>query len=204
MSKGIVIIGASGHGKVIADIAKKNGYLEILFLDDNVKIKECGGYPVVGKSKDLIKYKKYDFVIGIGDAKIRQRLQEQLERLALKVATLIHPTAVIAENVVIQFGTVVMAGSVINSGTAIGKGCIINTCSSVDHDCVIADYTHISIGAHVAGTVNIGECTWIGAGAIVCNNLSICAECMIGAGALVLRNIIDSGTYIGVPAKLKE
>ena len=57
MSKGIVIIGASGHGKVIADIAKKNGYLEILFLDDNVKIKECGGYPVVGKSKDLIKYK---------------------------------------------------------------------------------------------------------------------------------------------------
>ena len=94
-----------------------------------------------------------------------------------------------------------MAGAVINPGTRLGKGCIINTCSSVDHDCVVSDYAHIAVGAHLCGTVAIGEGTWIGAGATVVNNVSICSDCMIGAGTVVIKNIEISGTYIGVPAK---
>lgn len=198
--KQLVIIGASGHGKVVADIARKNGYDKIVFLDDNEAVKTCGGYPVVGTSQDVHKF-DCDMIVAIGNAKIRKRLLESLNNTNVNVPVLIHPNAVIAEDVTIGIGTVVVAGAVINPGTSIGKGCIINTCSSVDHDCQIDDYVHISVGAHVAGTVTIKERTWIGAGAVVGNNIEICSDCMIGAGAVVINDIKKSGTYIGVPAK---
>jgi sugar O-acyltransferase (sialic acid O-acetyltransferase NeuD family) len=198
--KQIVIIGASGHGKVVADIAKKNGYENIVFFDDNAAIQKCGDYPVVGQSSD---YKNYDcdMVVGIGNAKVRQELQSELEQSGKKIVTLIHPNAIIADDVSIGKGTVVMAGVVINPGASIGKGCIINTCASVDHDCQLGDFVHISVGAHVAGTVRIGDRTWIGAGATVSNNVHICHSCMVGAGAVVIKNIVETGVYIGVPAK---
>ena len=98
-------------------------------------------------------------------------------------------------------GTLVAAGAVINPGAVIGDGCIINTCASVDHDCVLEDFVHRAVGAHVAGTVSIGAGTWIGAGATVSNNLQICGGCMIGAGAVVIKSITESGTYVGVPAE---
>lgn len=202
MCKKIVIIGASGHGKVVADIAKKNGYTKIVFLDDNLSRKECGAYPVVGPVADAENYSDADFVVGIGNAAVRERIQHRLELLHFTFAVLLHPAAVVADDVRIGAGTVVMAGSVINPGAVIGKGCIVNTCSSVDHDCQIADYVHVAVGAHIAGTVQIGRRTWIGAGATVINNVHICADSMIGAGAVVVKNILESGTYIGVPARL--
>ena len=196
--KKLGIIGASGHGKVIADIAKKNGYSEISFFDDNEKIHECGSYPVTGKSAEARIFDG-DIIVGIGNAAIRKKIQEMIP--AEKLVTLIHPDAVIAEDVVIGAGTVIMAGAVVNPGVQIGKGCIINTCSSVDHDCLLGDYVHISVGAHVAGCVCIKDNTWIGAGAVVSNNVNICSDCMIGAGAVVIKNIEKPGTYIGVPAR---
>ena len=198
--KQLVIIGASGHGKVVADIAKKNGYDPILFLDDNESLTECGGYPVVGKSSMYTDY-TCDIIVAVGNPKIRERLQSRMELAGKRIPVLIHPNATIAENVSIGKGTVVVAGAVVNPGAVIGKGCIINTGASVDHDCRVADYVHVSVGAHVAGTVKIGEHTWIGAGATVSNNINICGDCMIGAGAVVIRNIEESGTYVGAPAK---
>lgn len=199
--KKIAIIGASGHGKVIADIARKNGYREIVFLDDDERIHECGGYPVIGKSSEVGTIDA-DIIIGIGNASIRKRIQESVPEE--KLVTLIHPHAVVAEDVVIGKGTVVMAGAVINPGVRIGKGCIINTCSSVDHDCVVGDYVHIAVGSHLCGTVSVGSGSWIGAGATVSNNIAICSNCMIGAGAVIVKNIDSAGTYMGVPARRKR
>lgn len=191
----LVIIGASGHGKVIADIAVKNGYVEIVFLDDNESLTECAGFPVVGKSC-LASEIDGDKIIAIGNAKIRERIQS-----TIKTVTLIHPAAVVSRRVEIGEGTVVMAGVVINSDAVIGRGCIINTGASVDHDCVIGDFVHVSVGAHVAGTCHIGERTWIGAGATVSNNVNICSDCIIGAGAVVIKDIDKPGTYVGVPVE---
>ena len=191
----LIIIGASGHGKVIADIAVKIGYTEIVFLDDNVNIQECAGYPVVGRSSDA-QAMEGDKVVAIGSAEIRERIQQ-----TIKATTLIHPDAVIGRRVKIDEGTVIMAGAVINSDAVIGKGCIINTCASVDHDCNIGDFVHVSVGAHVAGTCVIGERTWIGAGATVSNNISICHDCMVGSGAVVVRDIAEIGTYVGSPVR---
>ena len=194
----LAIIGASGHGKVVADIARKNGYKEIVFLDDDESIHECGGYQVKGKSSEAGTIDA-DIIVGIGNAGIRKRIKKKKKKK--KLATLIHPDAVIAEDVAIGAGTVVMAGAVINPGVRIGKGCIINTCSSVDHDCVVGDYVHISVGSHLCGTVSVGDGTWIGAGATVSNNVSICSDSMIGAGAVVVKDIDSAGTYMGVPAR---
>jgi len=200
MNNSMVIIGAGGHGKVIADIAKKNGYSDIIFLDDNEAISECGGYLVKGTSKNAVQYKERDFFIAIGSAKIRQKIHDDIIKKKLHIVTLVHPDAVIGENVILGEGSVMMAGAVINPGTVIGKGCVVNTCASVDHDCLIGDYVHVSVGAHVAGNVSIGSRTWIGAGATVSNNVDIIGDCMIGAGAVVVRNIKEQGTYVGVPA----
>lgn len=192
----LIIVGASGHGKVVADIARLNGYKKIVFLDDNEDVKECAGYPVAGKSSEA---PEGDVFIGIGDAKIRKRFMDFYKDRQQPV--LIHPSAVIAKGVIIEKGTVVMAGAVVNPEVTIGKGCIINTSSSVDHDCVIGDYCHISVGAHLSGTVNVGSNSWIGTGAIISNNVSICPDTLVGAGAVVVNNINLPGVYIGIPAK---
>lgn len=204
MSKQLVIIGASGHGKVIADIAEKLGYTDIVFLDDNKTVKTCGKHSVVGVSGDAMRYSKYDFIVGIGNAEIRKRIQEKLIAQGLRIAILVHPQAVVATDVSLGIGTVVMAGAIINPGSTLGKGCIINTAASVDHDNIISDYVHVSVGSHLAGAVSIGTGTWIGAGTVVNNNVSICENCMVGAGAVVVKNITEPDTYIGVPARKKS
>ena len=196
--KNLIIIGASGHGRVISDIARLTGYSDIVFLDDNPEITSCGDYPVVGPTS-LVKTLAGDVVIAIGNCATRRRIQEQIDESRL--VSLIHPSAVIGSHVEIGLGTVVMAGAVINYGSRIGKGCIVNTCASVDHDCVIGDYVHVAVGSHVCGIVSIGSGTWLGAGSTVSNNLNICDNCMVGAGAVVIRDISEAGTYIGVPAQ---
>ena len=196
----LTIIGASGHGKVIADIARLRGYEEMEFLDDALSLTSCYGISVTGslqKAREI----ENDLFIAIGNADIRKKLMETFSEKHFPV--LCHPNAVIGGDVRIGAGTAIMAGTVINPCADIGKGVILNTCSSVDHDCVIHDYVHISVGAHVCGSVEIGEGTWIGAGSTISNNVTICPGCVIGAGAVVVKDIDIPGTYIGVPARRK-
>lgn len=199
--KRIVIIGASGHGKVVADIAKLNDYEEIVFLDDDVSKTVCGRYAVVGTASDIDDYQDYDFIVAIGNNLIRKKMIEILEDKKVNIVTLIHPTSVIADDVVIDKGCVVSANCVINAASIIKKGCIINTSSSIDHDCIIEDYVHVSPGVHVAGSVHIGKCCWLGIGTSVINNVSIVANSVIGAGSTVINDVNESGTYVGSPIR---
>lgn len=195
----LTIIGASGHGKVVAEIASLCGYGDIEFLDDE-SLNSCGNWTIVGKTDKAIEVNN-DIFVAIGNDAIRKRIMEKLGDK--KFPVLIHPSAIVSGDVKLGYGTVVMAGAVINPGVTVGKGCIINTSSSVDHDCVIGDYVHVSVGTHLSGTVTVGDGTWIGAGATVSNNVNICGGCMIGAGAVVVKDIDVQGTYIGVPAKIR-
>ena len=200
-NKKLMIIGASGHGKVVADIAKQCGYTKISFLDDNQNLKECLEYPVVGTTSCYNIYTDNDFFVAIGNGKIRERVYNELLNNKLRVVTLIHPNATIASHVSIGIGTGVMAGTIINPSCEIGVGCIVNTGSTIDHDNKIGNFSHISIGSHLAGNVTIGKQTWVCAGAVIKNNISVCENCIIGAGAVVVKDIEKSGTFIGVPAK---
>lgn len=202
MPKNVIIIGASGHGKVVADIVQKSGDLVLGFLDDNPALTgSFVNFPVLG---EIAEYSKYInnawFIVAIGNAAVREKISEQL--CGVLWYTAIHPAAVIAGiDVEIGEGTAVMANAVINPGSKIGKHCIINSSAVVEHDNRIEDYVHISVGAKLAGTVRIGQSSWIGIGANVRNNVNICGGCMIGAGSVVIQDISEAGTYVGVPAK---
>ena len=199
--KRLLILGGGGHGRVVADLAKLNGYADIAFLDDAANWNN-DLFPRLGKCSEAFHYiSDSDFIVAIGNAAIRRNLQRQIEAAGGNILTLIHPRAVVASTVVIGRGSVVMAGGIINPGARIGDGVIINTAATVDHDCQVGDFAHISVGAHLCGTVKVGTGSWIGAGATVINNIAICGGCMIGAGAVVVRNIEQTGTYVGIPAK---
>lgn len=206
MKDNLLIIGAGGHGKVIADIAlKMNNWKSIAFLDDDENIKTSMGIDVIGKTTDAIKYiRNYDIFIAVGNNATREKIQKKLESEGASIPVLIHPNAVIGEQVEFGAGTVLMAGAIINCCTQIGKGCIINTGATIDHDNSIEDYVHISPGVHTAGTVKIGKGTWLGVGSKVSNNLSITSGCKVGAGAVVVKDISETGTYVGVPARMIE
>ncbi len=203
MKDKLIIIGASGHGKVVADIAiKMNKWQSIAFLDDDESIKTSMGLEVIGRTADAFTYKdEADFFVAIGSNTTREKIQEKLIEQGINVICLIHPSAVIGTNVEIGFGSVVMAGVVINSSSRIGNGCIINTSSSLDHDNMIEDYVHISPGVRTAGSVSIGKGTWLGIGSVVSNNVNICSGCKVGAGAVVVKDITEPGTYVGVPVR---
>lgn len=201
MSKEIVIIGASGHGKVIADIVASSGNIVKGFLDDDNDIQENEiiGFPVLGKIADYVNYKECEFVIAIGNPSVRKSIAESLD---VKWHTAIHPRAVVSKlDTTIGEGTVIMANAVVNPSAKIGKHCIINTGAIVEHDNVLCDFVHLSPNATLAGSVTVGECTHIGAGASTKQVLSITNNCVIGAGASVVKDITESGTYVGVPAR---
>ena len=195
----LIIIGAGGHGKVIADNAVKNGYSDIRFLDDHA-VGTCLGFRIVGSSNDIPHFDdgETDFILGIGNNAVRKKISETFD---VNWVTLIHPSATIGLDVTVEEGTVIMAGAVVNACSKIGKHCIINSGAVVEHDNVIGDYVHISPRAALGGTVSVGACSHVGIGATVKNNVDICDNCVIGAGAVVVKNICEGGTYVGVPAR---
>lgn len=199
----LIIIGAGGHGRVVADIALNLRYWkEISFLDDAIDSLYFGDVNVIGKVNDWRNYiHDSDIIVGIGNNDLRAKLLNILLHENVSIPTLIHPSSTIGSNVYIGVGTVVMAGVVVNCSSTIGKGVILNTGSTIDHDNCIKDFAHVAPGAHLAGNVKIGEKTWLGVGCSVCNNIEITSQCMIGAGAVVVKSISEKGTYLGIPAR---
>lgn len=204
MPNKLIIVGAGGHGRVVADIAESLGtYKEIRFLDDNAGNKSAGlgPYPIVGGIGAANDYRGWSFFVAIGDSGTRKGMTNDLKKQSFELATLIHPSAVVSAYASIGEGSVVMPGAVVAPGAVVGDGCIVNTCASLDHDSVLSDWSHIAVGAHVAGNVRIGSGVWVGAGATIINDIEVCSNCMIGAGCVVVRDVELPGTYLGVPAR---
>lgn len=201
----LLIIGASGHGRVVADIAlKTNRWKNIAFLDDDENIKSTIGIEVIGKFSDTIKYiNDFEIFVAIGNNQQREKMHIQLKKAGANIPVLIHPSVILGEKVEVRTGTVVMPGAIINSCSKIGEGCIVNTGATIDHDNIIEDFVHISPGVHLAGMVTVGKRSWLCVGVTVSNNVAITSDCIIGAGAVVVKDITEPGTYVGVPAKRK-
>lgn len=201
MPEKVIVIGAGGHGRVIADILRSAGREVLGFLDDRAVKKP--GINVLGRIEDAPGYSdSAEFIIGIGSNKARMEIAGRFAGV-LRYTAAVHKNAVIAPGVVPGEGSVVMAGAIVNVGAVIGSHCIINTSASVDHDCVLADFVHLSPGAHLAGNVTLGMGCWLGIGGAVINGVSVCPWCVIGAGGVVIKNLKQPGTYVGVPASLK-
>lgn len=203
--KTLAIVGASGHGKVVADAALSTGlWDDVVFYDDAWPAKtKNGSSDVVGNTQTLFDLRqKPEVIVAIGNNKIRLAKQRELVNAGFTLATVVHLTAVVSRSAIIQAGTVVMAGAVINADAVIGAACIVNSNAVVEHDCILADAVHISPGAGLAGGVVVGESSWIGIGATVIQLKRIGKNVMVGAGAAVVNDLPDGVTAVGVPAKI--
>ncbi|MGL5741953.1 MAG: acetyltransferase [Legionella sp.] len=201
----LAILGASGHGKVVADAALHSGWSHVVFFDDRwPELQRIGNWDVVGDTAALlVNSSAYDAVIvAIGANTTRLQKINALIDAGIPLATIVHPAAIISPYVEIELGTVVSAGAIINIDCSVGKGCIINTGATVDHDCKLGDGVHISPGAHLAGNVHVSHLSWVGIGSSIRQKISIGSEVIVGAGAAVVTNVHDNCTVVGVPARV--
>lgn len=186
----LYIYGNGGHAKVVADIARANGYDNLIFLDDNSDMKFNSNLP------------KHPIIIAIGNALIRQKLQNLVLSRGFELITLIHPTAVIGSDVTIGNGSVVMPGAIINAKSTIGNGVIINSGAIIEHECTIGDFAHICPGVAIAGGTLVGERSWIGIGSSVIQNITIKPDITIGAGSVVVKDILEGSLAYGNPCRV--
>lgn len=199
----LAILGASGHGKVVADCAECCGWREIVFFDDAWPgVSFNGHWSVIGATQSLLdSLSKYDGVlVAIGNNRVRYDKSVQLDHAGAKLVTLVHPSAQVSRYAHIGHGSVVFAGAVVNVDAVIGNAGIVNTGATVDHDCNLGQAVHVSPGAHLAGGVSVGDRSWIGIGASVRQMISIGADVVVGAGAAVVQDVADGQTVVGVPA----
>lgn len=199
MSDSIVLIGGSGHARVIIDCVRASGREVFGILDDGIPAGSVvQGVPVLGNVAEYEKFTDHPFLIAIGSNAVRRRIAEKCD---VRWAVVVHPRAVVSPSAQLGEGTVVMPNAVVNAGARAGKHCIINTGAVVEHDNVLGDYVHISPNAALGGTVTVGDGTHIGIGAYVRNNIHICGGCTIGAGGVVVKDICEPAIYAGVPAR---
>jgi len=205
--KRLAVFGASGHGKVVAEIAELCGWSEVVFFDDDLNKNQLEKWQIVGNMNSLIsKVKKFDgCIIAIGDNKIRsEKIKLLLSKGCKNLVSLIHPSAVVSSHCKIGIGTVIMAGSIVNPFSQIGISSIINTGSIIEHDNLIEDFVHISPGVKTSGGVKIGIKTWIGAGSSIKQNLTIGQNVMVGMGSVVIRSVPENSIIFGTPAKIQK
>lgn len=201
--KHLAVFGASGHGKVVAEIAEMTGWQVSFFDDAYPNIRQVEHWPVLGNTIDF-ESRKEEFngaFVAIGNNAVRLVKLNGLMGMGVELPTLIHPNACVSQYAHIGYSCVVMAMAVINPFVKIGFGGIINTASTLDHDCVLGDCVHVSPGANLAGGVTVGSCSWVGIGASVKQYLNIGSNVLVGAGAAVVSDVADNVTVVGVPAK---
>ena len=196
MSKSIYIYGASGHGLVVADIARACGYDDVVFVDDD-KSKGFLTFDDIKENRD------YHIAFGIGNNQIREKLYKKVRENGFAIPTLIHPSSIISSSAIIEEGTVVMPNVVVNAKAYIGKCVILNSSCVVEHESIIGDFVHISPKVSIAGDVKIGDFTHIGIGSSIIQCLEIGKNSIIGAGSVVVKNIADFKKAYGNPCKEK-
>lgn len=206
----ILIIGASGHAKVIIDMIRQARRHEIvgLITEDPPSDKVFCGYPILGGFDNLLQVSEESqaegFIAAVGDnwsrSEVARRVRENLREVDF--VTSVHPSAQIAECVEIGSGTVIMAGAVVNSGSRIGRHCVINTRVSIDHDSVIGEFVSIAPGATLGGNVHVGDFSAISLGSSIIHGLSIGEHTVVGAGSVVVRDLPSYVVAYGSPAQV--
>ena len=209
MKERLVILGAGGHAKVVIFIVQSLETFDVVGIcdDDPSKLGSTVlGVPVKWRISDLPSLKSlatsaFVGVGSVGDSSVRIKLFDMIKEIGFRVPTIISPQAILADDVTIEEGTVIMPGAIVNPGTRIGRNCIINTGSIVDHDCVVEDHVHIAPGATLSGGVHISKGAHIGTGASIIQRIHIGEFAIVGAGAVVVKDVPPNVVVVGVPAK---
>jgi sugar O-acyltransferase (sialic acid O-acetyltransferase NeuD family) len=205
----LYIYGASGHGKVVAEVALALGHLVGGFIDDDrsmigkqvLKLPICGGFEWLVRSA---RHSKLAVGLGIGDNRVRYSIAQQCRSSDIPLVTLVHPSALISPSATIGNGTVVMAMAVVNAEAKVGAGAILNTGAIVEHDCNVGEYAHLSPNSAMGGASSLGRMSWLGMGATIIHQVSVGGGSVVGAGAVVIQDIPDAAVAVGVPARISH
>lgn len=202
---GLLVVGAGGHGKVVADIARELGRWDrIAFLDDKFpEATSVSGWQIIGKIDEASRFLPdfHEAIVAIGANSLRIDMQKHLSEVGFQFPVLVHPDASVSRSVVIGEGTVICAQAAVIIDACIGRSSIVNTGASVGHDCLLGDGVHVAPGVRLAGGVSIGECCWIGIGAVVKECVSIGPGTIVGAGSTVIMDLPNHVLAVGSPAR---
>lgn len=202
--KRLLIIGAGGHGKAVAEAAERSGWSDIRFLDAAwPELKSVSCWAVVGKDSDFRAFCDGidGLIVAIGNNQIRTSLLRQLQRASAPLINIIDPSALVSKRAVLGEGVMVLAGAVVNIDAQLGDGVIVNTACVVEHDCCVSDGVHIAPGAVLGGAVDIGQMCLVGLGARLLPGVRVAELAIIAAGAVVNRDVAAGQVVKGVPAK---
>jgi sugar O-acyltransferase (sialic acid O-acetyltransferase NeuD family) len=207
----LVIIGAGGHARVLVEALKsrRSDILGFVSADAETASGIMTGIPRIGDDRDLRARGPADILLvngigSVGNPDRRRAIFEGFSSAGFAFATVIHPSAVVASDVVIGAGTQIMAGCVLQPGVRIGANVIINTGAIIDHDTVIGDHVHIAPGARLSGDVKIGNLVHVGTGATIIEGIRIGDTALVAAGAVVTADVPTSARVMGVPARVRS
>lgn len=201
----LAILGASGHGKVVADAAELSGWDEVVFFDDAWPgLSQNGPWAVLGDTAALLRdVGGFDgVVVAIGNNSLRQIKQHELVASGAVLTSVIHPAASVSAHAQVGIGSVIFANAVVNASAKVDEGCIVNTGAVVEHDCVLRRFSHISPNAVLAGGVEVGELVWVGACSSIRQLITVGSGAVVGMGAVVTKDVPPGVTVVGNPARV--
>jgi UDP-perosamine 4-acetyltransferase len=210
MSLPVLIVGGGGHAKVLIEVLRllSKKILGIFELDPTRINQDVLGIHVIGTDEMISGYAptSLQLVNAVGSVqitKVRKNVFDKFKESGYTFATVIHPSAVVASDVILGEGAQIMAGVVIQPGSTIGMNAIVNTKTSVDHDCFIGDHVHLSPGVTLSGSVRVLDGSHIGTGATIIQGITIGRNSLIGAGSVVVNDVPANAEFVGVPARKK-
>ncbi len=206
----IILIGASGHGRVALDAALCQDRFEVVgWADSNIpEGTQIADRPVLGRTADIARMTRehnlQGFFLAISDNVTRATVHAMIRASVpdLDFVSIVHPSAVVASNATVGPGSLLLAGAVLNSFANIGIGCIVNTRASLDHDGVMHPWSSLLPGVVTGGNTEIGEFSCVCIGAILAHKVRIGENSVVGAGAVVLSDLPPCTLAYGVPARV--
>jgi len=202
MARNLLILGAGGHGRAVADLAEACGWTVAGFTD-----RPAAGAGVLGSDDDLPVLARSGRinagVVGVGNTALQRRaaLFHCLQESGLVVPTLVHPRATLSGSSRVGAGSVVFPAAVLGAGVTVGDNVVVYSAAVAEHDCRIADHAYVSPGTILSGAVTVEVGAFIGAGAVILPGLTIGKHAVVAAGAVVVADVPEGDTVAGVPAR---
>lgn len=200
--KKLILIGAGGHAKSVADSIDKLEYELCGFIDSHKKGIHIG-VPIFGTEvEDIPNYEKYSYFVSIGDVGYRKLWFDKIKEQGLNIINIIDSTAIISASVKMGIGNFIGKMAIINAGAEIGNDNVINTKALIEHECKVGDHNHLSTNSVINGNVIVGNSVFIGSSSVCNGQLKIGSNTVIGSGSVIIKDIPEKVTVVGVPARV--